>query len=112
MEKGTNMTKAIDISGLNFQQLDELRHRVEHRVTEMRETGAPSLREQWIEQAAAIRMTIEEILESGQKARPRQWWEAPARRNSLDESEGAGAWRASRLCLAEPLLEFGGSARR
>jgi hypothetical protein len=35
---------------------------VEHRVTEMRETGAPSLREQWAEQAAAIGMTIEEIV--------------------------------------------------
>ena len=47
MEQGTNMTEAIDISGLNFQQLDQLRHRVEHRATEMRETGAPTLREQW-----------------------------------------------------------------
>jgi hypothetical protein len=63
-----NMTDAIDISGLNFQQLDELRTRVEHRVTEMRETGAPALREQWTEQAAGIGMTIEEILE-GAKAR-------------------------------------------
>jgi hypothetical protein len=35
---------------------------VEHRVTEIRETGAPSLREQWAEQAAAIGMTIEEIV--------------------------------------------------
>jgi type VI protein secretion system component VasF len=42
-----------------FQQLEELRNRVEHRVIEMRETGAPALREQWGEQAAAIAMTIE-----------------------------------------------------
>ena len=31
----------------------------------MRETGAPALRERWGEQAAAIGMTIEEIVESG-----------------------------------------------
>ena len=55
----------VDISSMNFQQLEELRTRVEHRVTEMRETGAPALREQWGEQAAAIGMTIEEIVEGG-----------------------------------------------
>jgi hypothetical protein len=37
----------IDITGLNFHQLEELRTRAEHRITEMRETGAPTLREQW-----------------------------------------------------------------
>ena len=58
---------AIDITGFNFHQLEELRSRVEHRVTEMRETGAPALREQWTEQAAAIGMTIEEILQAGKK---------------------------------------------
>ena len=41
MEQESQMTEAVDISALNFQQLDELRHRLEHRVTEMRETGAP-----------------------------------------------------------------------
>jgi hypothetical protein len=57
----------IDITGLNFQQLEELRSRCEHRVVEMRETGAPTLREQWAEQAAGIGMTIEEILQAGKK---------------------------------------------
>jgi hypothetical protein len=61
----------MDISGLNFQQLEELRSRMEHRVTEMRETGAPALREQWGEQAAAIGLTIEEILEGGKGKRGR-----------------------------------------
>ena len=61
----------VDISSMNFQQLEELRSRVEHRVTEMRETGAPALREQWGEQAAAIGMTIEEIVEGGKRRRPR-----------------------------------------
>lgn len=58
---------SIDITVLNFHQLDELRSRVEHRVTEKRETGAPPLREQWVEQAGAIGMTIEEILQAGKK---------------------------------------------
>jgi hypothetical protein len=35
----------------------------------MRETGAPALREQWIDQAAAMGMTIEEILEGGSKTK-------------------------------------------
>jgi hypothetical protein len=59
--------EAIDITGLNFHQLEELRSRIENRVMEMRETGAPALREQWGEQAAAIGMTIEEILQAGRK---------------------------------------------
>jgi hypothetical protein len=56
---------SIDITGLNFHQLEELRTRAEKRVTEMRESGAPALREQSGEQPAAIGMTIEEIMESG-----------------------------------------------
>jgi hypothetical protein len=56
---------AVDITGFNFHELEALRSQVEHRVTEMRETGAPAL--QWGEQAAAIGMTIEEILQAGKK---------------------------------------------
>ncbi len=37
----------------------------------MRETGAPALREQWAQQAAAIGMTIEEIVEGGKARRGR-----------------------------------------
>jgi len=55
----------VDITGLNFHQLEELRTQAEHRIAEMRETGAPALRERWGEQAAAIGMTIEEIVEGG-----------------------------------------------
>jgi hypothetical protein len=61
----------VDISGMNFPQLEELRTRVGHRVTEMREAGAPALREQWSEQAAAIGMTIDEIVEGGKGRRGR-----------------------------------------
>jgi hypothetical protein len=63
----------LDISGLNFQQLEELRNRLEQRVTEMREVGAPALREQWGQQAAEIGMTMEEIVEGakGRRGRPK-----------------------------------------
>ena len=73
MQQDMTITEAIDITGLSFQQLDQLRTRVEQRVTEKRETGAPALREQWTEQAAAIGMTIDEILEGAKakRARPR-----------------------------------------
>jgi hypothetical protein len=37
----------------------------------MRETGAPTLHEQWAEQAATIGMTIEEIVEGGKGRRGR-----------------------------------------
>jgi hypothetical protein len=64
------MQENIDISGMNFQQVEVLRGRCEQRVTEMRETGAPALREQWAGQATAIGMTVEEILEGAKpKAR-------------------------------------------
>ena len=62
---------AIDISGLNFHQLEELRTRAEQRVAEMRETGAPALREQWAEQASAIGMTVDEIIEGAKSKRGR-----------------------------------------
>ena len=65
------MMQAIDITAFNFQQLDELRKSVENRVTEMRETGAPTLREQSAQQASAIGMTIEEIVEGGKGRRGR-----------------------------------------
>ena len=57
--------EAINISGLNFHQHEELRTRAEHRVTEMRETGAPALREQWAQEPSAIGMTIEEVMQTG-----------------------------------------------
>jgi hypothetical protein len=65
------MTEAVDVTRLNFQQLDELRHRAEQRITEMREIGVPALREQWAKQAAAIGMSVEEIVDDGKGRRGR-----------------------------------------
>jgi hypothetical protein len=64
--------ESIDITGLHFHQLEELRTRAEHRITEIRETGAPTLREQWAVQAAAIGLTIDEIIEGGKGRRGRR----------------------------------------
>lgn len=86
---------AIDISGLNFQQVEELRSRCEHRATEMRETGAPALREQWAEQAAAIGMTIHEIVQSGKKC---------GRGNGSKQTAEALASRKARGCLSSARL--------
>ena len=36
-------------------------------MTEMHVTGAPALRERWMEEAAAISMTVEAILQVGEE---------------------------------------------
>ena len=65
------MTQEPDISSMNFVQLSALRERIEERVREMRETEGPALRERFIEQAASIGMTIEELVQLGAKRRGR-----------------------------------------
>jgi hypothetical protein len=61
----------IDIAGMDFAQLSALRERIEERVREMRETEGPALRERVMQQAAAIGMTIEELVQLGTKRRSR-----------------------------------------
>ena len=65
------MAAAVDITGMDFVQLSSLRERIEERVREMRETEGPALRERFIEEAAAIGMTIEELVQLGAKRRGR-----------------------------------------
>lgn len=90
--------EAIDISGLNFHQLEELRTRAEHRITEMRETGGPALREQWAEEASAIGMTIEEIVQAGAKRRGR----VAKERDGAQWKAAARCFRAGRLADQSP----------
>ena len=59
----------VDISVMDFAQLSALRERIEERVREMRETEGPALRERMMQQAAAIGMTIEELVQLGTKRR-------------------------------------------
>ena len=61
----------VDIAGMDFAQLSALRERIEERVRQMRETEGPALRERMIEQAAAIGMTLEELVQLGTKRRAR-----------------------------------------
>jgi hypothetical protein len=56
---------------MNYAQLSALRERIDDRVREMRETEGPALRERLIKQAAAIGMTIEELVQLGSKCRGR-----------------------------------------
>jgi hypothetical protein len=71
MQDGTNMQATPDIGALTYPQLTQLRERIEDRVREMRETGGPALRERFIEEAAAIGMSLEEVVQLGSKRRGR-----------------------------------------
>ena len=61
----------MDISRMDYAQLSALRERIEERVREMRETEGPALRERVMQQAAAIGMTIDELVQLGTKRRGR-----------------------------------------
>lgn len=61
----------VDILGMNFAELSTLRERIEERVREMREREGPALRERFVAEAAAIGMTIEELVQLGSKRRGR-----------------------------------------
>lgn len=61
----------VDIGNMDYPALSALRERIEEKVREMREVGGPALREKFTEEAAAIGMTIEEIVQTGVKRRGR-----------------------------------------
>ena len=61
----------VDIGSLDYPALSALKERIEEKVREMREVGGPALREEFAEKAAAIGMTIDEIVQTGTKRRGR-----------------------------------------
>jgi hypothetical protein len=61
----------VDISAMDFGHLSALRERMDERAREMRETEGPALSERFIEEAAAIGMTIDELVQLGSKRRGR-----------------------------------------
>ena len=65
------MTQDVDISSMDYAQLSALRGRIDERVRDMRETEGPALRERFMQQAAAIGMSIEELVQLGAKRRGR-----------------------------------------
>ena len=64
----------LDISGFTYPELSELKGKIETRMQDMRETGVPSLRERFIEEAAALGVTLEQVVASGKakRGRPRK----------------------------------------
>jgi hypothetical protein len=65
------MTQQVDISGMDYAQLSALRGKIDERVRDMRETEGPALRERFMRQAAAIGMSVEELVQLGAKRRGR-----------------------------------------
>ena len=65
------MTPDVDISSMDYAQLSALRAQIDERVRNMRETEGPALRERFMQQAAAIGMSIEELVQLGTKRRGR-----------------------------------------
>ena len=65
------MNQEVDISAMDYTQLSALRGRIDERVRDMRETEGPALRERFMQQAAAIGMSIEELVQMGAKRRGR-----------------------------------------
>jgi hypothetical protein len=61
----------VDIANLDYPALSALKERIEEKVREMREVGGPALREEFAEKAAAIGMTIDEIVQTGGKRKGR-----------------------------------------
>ena len=65
------MLDKVNIDELDYPSLSGLRERIDQKVREMREVGGQALREKFAEEAAAIGMTIEEIVQTGAKRRGR-----------------------------------------
>jgi hypothetical protein len=65
------MSDEVDIGNMDYPTLSALRGRIDEKVREMREVGGPALREKFAEEAAALGMTIEEIVQTGAKRRGR-----------------------------------------
>ena len=65
------MLDDLDIAAMDYPALSALRERIDEKVREMREVGGPALREKFEQEAAAIGMTVDEIVQTGQKRRGR-----------------------------------------
>ena len=61
----------IDLTGMKFDELGALRAQIDERVREMRETEGPALRERFAEEAAALGLSLEELVGGSGKRRGR-----------------------------------------
>jgi len=75
----------FDLSGLTHPELAGLKTKIEVRMEEMRVAGVAALRERLIEDAAALGVTIDEVVvpTKGKRGRPRK------ARNEGEEVEAA-----------------------
>ena len=78
----------IDISELNYPELNELKAMIEGRMEELREQGVPALRERFAEEAATLGVTLEEVVGSTRKKAG----------SAAKAAAGAGCW-ATRRCF-------------
>ena len=64
----------FDLSGLNHPELAGLKAKIEARMEEMRVAGVTALRQRLIEDAAALGVTVEEVVATSKKkpGRPRK----------------------------------------
>ena len=60
---------SIDITTMDYAQLADLRARIEERMVEMRENGVPELRSKFSQQAAALGLSIDDVLGQPKKRR-------------------------------------------
>ena len=65
------MASGPNLAGLEYPQLAALKERIEDRVREMRETEGPALLQEFGERAAALGLTVEELVQSAPKRRGR-----------------------------------------
>jgi hypothetical protein len=61
----------IDINELDYNALIDLRARVDERITNMRESGVPELRAKFSEAAAALGLSLDQVLGAPKKRRGR-----------------------------------------
>lgn len=66
--------REIDIAGLTYPELKELKDRIGERMDALRERGLPALRERFAEEAAVLGVTLEEVVGAARKkpGRPRK----------------------------------------
>jgi hypothetical protein len=64
----------FDIKGFSYPELSELKGMVEMRMEELREQGVPALKVRFAEEAAALGVTLEEVVGASKKkpGRPRK----------------------------------------
>ena len=62
----------IDLNALTYAELGELKGRADESMQEIREQGLPALRERFIQEAAALGITLDEVAGVKKRGRPRQ----------------------------------------